>query len=69
MPFVIVLNDIRGVELVTKALRETNRIDGRQLADGIENTVQYVDDITFETTKPAAPGGPLTVIDGGKSKH
>ena len=42
--FVIQLMKIEGVELIPKALHQTNCIASRQLADGIEANLLYIDE-------------------------
>lgn len=48
MPFLIILNDIRGVELICDALRRTGGIAQSELAAGIEQTVVFIDDVDHE---------------------
>lgn len=44
MPYIIVLNNIEGVEWIIKSLREQRHIVAHQLADGIEYHTIWQDD-------------------------
>jgi hypothetical protein len=51
MPYIILLNELKGLELVIKALRNTRCIASGDLADGIERNAMY-----------QAPDGKLTKL-------
>ena len=42
--FVIILNDIRGVDLIVQRLRESGCIASAELASGIENNLYIMED-------------------------
>lgn len=64
--FVIQLEQIDGVELILKALRETPCIASHQLADGIEAHLIYVDEdgngYKVEDTTPTSKKPSLKLV-------
>ena len=80
--FVIILNDIRGVDLIVQRLRESGCIASADLANGIENKLYIMEEdgnITpsdsevepapVEEKEEPKVVHPFQVIDGGKSKY
>ncbi len=77
--FVIHLNQVEGVELILKALRERAATKGcvasGDLANGIEKTLIYVDEhgmaypVEREDSTKAPKRPKLTLVTGSKEKH
>ena len=71
--FVIIPNNIEGVELILKRLRESGCIASSDLADGIDKTLHVLEDgelkhiQIFELDEEPIKAGPFEVIKGGKT--
>ena len=77
--YMIIINQLQGVELVLNALRSTSCIASHDLADGIVQNLYYKDDAGKmyrvdpvqeepepEVEKKAPVNHPFQVIEGGK---